>query len=180
MPTIMTGRLDALKDRLPEEAKDLKLNLGGIFNSEVLSPEQVWGVVLTSALFLKDKELAEAASVDAEASEVSVGMISDAKAAASLMGMNTIYYRFRHLIEKPSYGQKPARLRMQRMMRPATSKVDFELLSTAAAVLSGCQMCIQSHEASVLKEGLTEEHVHEVARIAAVIHGVSIALQIDI
>ena len=102
--------------------------------------------------------------------------IDDAKAAAALMAMNTVYYRFRHMVGKPGYGQKPARLRMNRMMKPATNKADFELFSMACAVLAPCEVCITSHEASILKHELTEDHVHDVVRIAATLNGVATAL----
>ena len=49
------------------------------------------------------------------------------------MGMNTVYYRFRHLVGKESYAQKPARLRMQGMVKPKTNKALFELVSLAIA-----------------------------------------------
>ena len=178
MTVIDLAHIESIKDSLPEEAKDLKLNLSSVFNGEHLSEEQVWGVLLTSAYFLKDQKLIKAFEADAVAAEVGEAVISDAKAAASIMGMNTVYYRFCHMIEKESYNTKPARLRMQRMMRPASSKVNFELNSTAAAIQLGCHMCINAHEASVIKEGLSDEHVHDVARIAAIVNGVSIALGI--
>ena len=60
-------------------------------------------------------------------------MVEDAVAAAALMAMNNVYYRFRHLIGKPSYGDQPARLRMNRLVKPAASKVDFELFSWRSA-----------------------------------------------
>ena len=90
--------------------------------------------------------------------------------------MNTVYYRFRHMIGKDSYQHKPAGLRMNRMMRPATSKALFELCSMACAALAGCEMCLRSHEESLLKEGLSEDQVHESVRIAAVVNGFSVAL----
>ena len=180
MTVINMSHIEAIGNHLPEEAKDLKLNLSSIFNGDLLTHSQMWGVLLTSAYFVKDEQLIRAFEEDALADEVSDEVISDAKAAASIMGMNTIYYRFRHLINKENYDNKPARLRMQRMMRPATSKLDFELNSMAAAVLAGCEMCIRAHEVSILKEGLADEHVHEVVRIASIVHGLSIALSTQI
>ena len=46
--------------------------------------------------------------------EVSTKTVEDAVAAAALMGMTNVFYRFRHLVGKPSYEQKPARLRTLR------------------------------------------------------------------
>jgi lipoyl-dependent peroxiredoxin subunit D len=47
------------------------------------------------------------------------------------MGMNNVYYRFRHMIGKPEHLEKPARLRMQRLAQVATTKADFELFCLA-------------------------------------------------
>ena len=41
--------IENLKDALPDYAKDLKLNLGSISRSTVLSEEQLWGTLLASA-----------------------------------------------------------------------------------------------------------------------------------
>ena len=178
MTAASTTNVDALRDKMPEPAKDLRLNLQNALKPEKLSEQQAWGVALTSAYFLKDAALRDALLADAREAGVSDETIDDAQAAAALMGMNTVYYRFRHLIGNEKYSQMRAGLRMQRMMSPATSKADFELFSMACAVLAGCQMCMKAHEASITKAGLSEEHVHEAAKIASIISGASTALSI--
>lgn len=178
MPAYETPAIDQLRDQLPDAAKDLRLNLGSVLRSELLTPAQTLGTALTCAFFLQNKPITEALLADAGHNELSAEVIDDARAAAALMGMNTIYYRFRHTIEKEVYSQKPARLRMQRMMQVKTNKGDFELFSLAAAALEGCGMCIKAHEDSILKHKMTDEHVHEAVRIAAVIKGVAIALDL--
>ncbi|NJL31560.1 MAG: alkyl hydroperoxide reductase, partial [Phycisphaerales bacterium] len=137
-----------------------------------LTPAQTWGTALAGACFLRHAELRKAVLADAMAAGITDATIDDARASASIMGMNTVYYRFRHMVGKPSYGQRPARLRMQRMAQPLSSKADFELMSMACAVLAGCEMCVKAHEASILQHGLTEDHVHDAVRIAAVLNGV--------
>jgi alkyl hydroperoxide reductase subunit D len=175
--TPAASALDALRDALPEEAKDLKLNLGSVLTTgATLTKDQTWGIALTCAYFIGNDKLRAAIAQDAAAAGVSAAVVSDAKAAAAIMGMNTIYYRFRHMVKNPAYQSKSPRLRMQRMANPATSKADFELFSLAVAVLEGCEMCVGSHEASILKHGLTDEHVHETVRIAAACKGVAVAL----
>jgi alkyl hydroperoxide reductase subunit D len=94
------------------------------------------------------------------------------------MGMNNVYYRFRHLVENPSYKDKPARLRMNRLAKPASNKVDFELFSLAASAINGCGTCMQAHEKVVLAGGLTEDNVHDAVRLAAIINGAAIALDL--
>ena len=96
------------------------------------------------------------------------------------MAMNNVYYRFRHMIGKESYDAKPARLRMQRIAKPATSKADFELFCLAVSAINGCEMCIRSHEAAVISGGLTEDHVVDAVRIAAVINAAAVALELPV
>jgi alkyl hydroperoxide reductase subunit D len=170
MPT-----LTDMKATLGEETKDLRLNLDAVLKGQALDASQAATVALTSALFVRDEALAEAILAEAGAS-LSPEAIADARGAAAIMAMNTVYYRFRHMVGKEVYTQKPAGLRMNRMMRPATSKGLFELCSMACAALAGCEMCIRAHEQSLLKEGLNEDQVHEAVRIGAVVQGFSVAL----
>ncbi len=178
MATVAMPSIDVIRETFPEPAKDTKLNLGSLASSEILDAEQIWGVALASAYYLGDKAISAALLADAKAAGVSDALLEDAQAAATLMGMNTVYFRFRHLVHKEAYAQKPARLRMQWMARPKTSKALFELMSLAIAALAGCEVCIKSHEASVQQHGLGEEHVHEAVRFAAILYGAKVAAQL--
>jgi alkyl hydroperoxide reductase subunit D len=108
--------------------------------------------------------------------EAATPVISDAVAAAGLMAMNTVYYRFRHMLGKESYEARPPRLRMSRMIQPATSKLDFELMSLGCAALAGCEVCIKNHEASLLHLGASEDACHDAVRIAAVVNATACGL----
>src|SRR5688500_1447380 len=118
--------LEALRARLPEAAKDIKLNVSSVLAPGPLSDAQRWGVALASAIATRNAELRDAVLADARRA-ADANVVDDAIAAASLMAMNNVYYRFRHLVGKPSYGQKPARLRMNRIAKPASNRADFEL-----------------------------------------------------
>lgn len=167
-----------LGDRLGESTKDLRLNISNVLKNSSLDELQRYSVALSSAYFLHAGELAEALRTEA-ADRLTEDAVEDAKAAAAIMAMNTVFYRFRHMIQKKSYQKRPAGLRMNRMMRPATSKALFELCSLACAALAGCEMCIRSHEESVLAQGLGEEHVHDTIRIASVVNGFNTALSLS-
>lgn len=170
----MMPTLENLKDSLGEDTKDLRLNLTNVLGSGSLEPAHRYAVALTSALFLRAEELANAILEEGH-DHLNDAVVADAKAAASIMAMNTVYYRFRHMVGKEAYQQRQAGLRMTRMARPATSRTLFELCSMACAALAGCEMCIKAHEESLLKEGLTEDQVHDSVRIAAVVHGFLVA-----
>jgi len=177
MAQVSMPQVDALRETMDDAVRDLKLNLGNIASSDFLEAEQIWGVALASAIYIGEPKLRGALMADARAAGVTDALLDDARSAAALMGMNTVYYRFRHLVGKEVYGQKPARLRMQVMAKPKTGKANFELLSLAIAVLAGCEACIKAHEAKVLENGMTEDHVHDAVRLAAILNGAATALR---
>ena len=169
--------IEALRALIPDAARDIKLNLQSVMQTSVLSPAQRWGVALASAIAARNPQLLQAVLAEAR-TQVDATVIEDAKAAAALMAMNNVYYRFRHVIGKESYGQKPARLRMNRLGQPASNKVDFELFALAVSAINGCEMCVRAHEKVVTEGGLTEDHVHDAVRIAATIEATAVALEI--
>jgi alkyl hydroperoxide reductase subunit D len=171
------NELEKLRALLPEPAKDVKLNLQSVFQTTTLTPAQLWGVAVASSLATRHAELARAALADARAQEVDEAVIADAQAAAALMAMNNVYYRFRHMIGKESYATKPARLRMNWMVNPRSNRADFELFSTAVSAVNGCEMCLRSHEDVITQHGLTEDQVHDAVRGAATLQAVAVSLE---
>jgi lipoyl-dependent peroxiredoxin subunit D len=167
--------LEAIRAEIPEVAKDLRLNLSSVLDSGPLSPSDRWGVAIAVALASRSRRLAEAL-IASRPEEVSTKTVEDAVAAAALMGMTNVFYRFRHLVGKPSYEQKPARLRMQRLAKPATTTSSFELYSLAVSAVNACEICVRSHEATLLEHGITEDQIHDAVRIASVVHGAAVAL----
>jgi alkyl hydroperoxide reductase subunit D len=168
--------LETLRNAIPEAAKDLRLNLHAVLQPGALTKEQVWGVAVASAIAARNPQLRQATLEDALAN-VAPEVVEDAKAAAALMGMNNVYYRFRHLVGREEYAQKPARLRMQRIAQVATNKADFELFCLAVSAINGCESCIRSHELVVREGGLNEDQVNDAIRIAATFHGAAVALE---
>jgi len=175
----MTNSVEALRATIPDVAKDIKLNLQSVLQPGALTPAQRWGVAIASAVAARNIALRDALIADA-ASEVGGEVIDDAVAAAALMAMNNVYYRFRHLVGKPSYSQMPARLRMQRIAKPLTNKADFELFCLAVSAINGCEMCIRSHEEVVLKGGVSEEQVHDAVRIAATVNAAALSIELPV
>ena len=172
------GALEGLRQSLPEAARDIKLNLAAVLEGGALTPAQRWGVAIAAAIAARHHGLRDAVVAEAAANAVAPAVVEDAQAAAALMAMNNVYYRFRHMIGKPSYGERPARLRMNRLAKPATAKVDFELFSLAVSAINACETCVRSHEEAVLAGGLTEEHVNDAVRIAATVAATAVALEL--
>lgn len=167
--------LDALKEALPDYAKDTRLNLSSVITTSKLPEQQLWGTVVATAL------ASRSAKVIQELVEEAKGHLTDealtaAKAAASVMAMNNIYYRTMHLIGDEEYANLPARLRMQVIGNPGVDKTDFELWCLAVSAVNGCGRCLESHEKVLRGAGLSREPIQEAVRIAAVVHAVAATL----
>ena len=167
--------LDDLKARLPEWARDAKLNLA-IIGTSALEPRLAWGTAIAAAAAARHPELLAAVRAEA-APHVDAAHEKAALAAASVMAMNNVYYRFKHHVGADApYAAMPARLRMQVIGNPGIDKLDFELACLAASAISGCESCVRSHEKAVRERGGTKEMVQDAVRIAAVMNGVAVAL----
>ena len=166
--------LEAIRARLPDYAKDLKLNIGSLATEPALTTQQRAGTFIAAGLACRNAELTKALVAEF-GPQLSPEALNAAKAAAAIMGMNNVYYRFTHLVGG-DYPAMPAKLRMNVMARPGVEKVDFELWSLAVSAINGCGMCMESHEKVVLHGGLSKEQVQASVRIAATVHAVAAVL----
>jgi len=172
--------LQTLKSQFGEYAKDIKLNLGSVLTEEGapdLKLNQIYGIALASAYATKNSAVVEAA-LNEFSSTLSEAEINAAKAAATIMAMNNIYYRFNHLVSDKEFGKIPAKLRMNVIGSPGIDKVDFELYSLAVSAINGCGMCMDAHVHEVLKGGVSKTSVQSCIRIAAVINAAAQAASI--
>jgi len=167
-----SSSLAPLLERLPPYAKDLKLNFSSLLSEPALDEEKRAGTFVAAALASRNDELIRA--VDAEfAARLGPSGSAAARAAAAVMAMTNIYYRFVHLAENEEYARLPAKLRMSVMANPGTSKENFELWSLAVSAVNGCGRCITAHERVLRAAGVTVEQIQAAIRIAAVVHAVA-------
>jgi len=157
-----------------DAARDLRINLDNLLGGGELDARRRYGVALACAYSLGDSPFAEALS-QAAGTDCDPALIDDAQAAAALMAMNNVVYRFRHHIGKEGYTQLPVRLRMQRLAAPKTDKVTFELMSLAVSAVNGCEHCVRAHEAVLVAAGVTEGQVFEAVRLGGVVSGLATA-----
>ncbi|MEO8604807.1 MAG: carboxymuconolactone decarboxylase family protein [bacterium] len=169
--------LEILRESLPEAARDLKVGLQSVLAAESLTPAQRWSVAVASAFAARNPALRDALIEAGRAAGLDDAGLDDARAAAALMGMNNVFYRARHMLGG-AYESLPARLRMQRIAKPAGPKLDFELMCLAVSAINGCDVCLRAHEKTVTDDGLRPEAVIDAVRIAAVVHGVACALEV--
>lgn len=166
--------LDVLKDRLGDYAKDIKLNISNVLSTDGapdLTQNQIYGIALASAYSTRNTSVVHA--ILAEAQSLSDAERHAARAAATVMAMNNVYYRFVHLVKDKDYGTFPAKLRMNVIGNPGIPKVDFELYSLAVSAINGCGMCLDAHVHEVTKAGVTQIGVQSAIRIAAVVNALA-------
>lgn len=174
--------LDVLRDRLPDYARDLRLNLQSVLTPQGapgLTEQQLWLTALATAIASRNPELVRVIE-QAAAGKLDAVHLEAARAAAAIMGMNNVYYRFVHLIEDAEYSRLPARLRMNVIGSPGIAKVDFELASLAVSAVNGCGKCVTAHEKVLRDHGIGREAVQSAVRIASVVHAVASVLDYEV
>lgn len=172
---------EQVKNDIPDFGKDIRLNLDSVLSEDGapgLTPQQLWGAALACVYSLESHHLLEPVLKKAE------GLMDDAykngaRAAATIMAMNNVYYRSMHLIGDDALTKLPARLRMNVIGNPGIPKVDFEVMSLAVSALAGCGQCLVSHRNELKKAGIEDIGVQSALRIASVIKAADQALRIS-
>ena len=171
--------LDEVIESLPSYAKDLKLNFSTVVRQQSeLTEQQLWGTVVASAIASRNKQLI-ATTVDEAATHLTPEALDAAKAAAAIMAMNNVFYRFKHLTSNEKYLTMRGGLRMNVMRTHGIDALDFELWCTVVSAINNCAACVDAHEKTLREKGLSEEKVLAAVRIAAVLHAVAVVLDAE-
>ncbi|MDB5122334.1 MAG: alkylhydroperoxidase [Mucilaginibacter sp.] len=164
-----TDSLTILEKGESRYLRDLKLNFTSTLTSEYLSAKECALLGLSVAINNNNKPLTLYYTQYAEEQGANAAELAEAAGCASLLASNNVFYRFRHFTQKEKYTQIPARIRMQIMMKPVTSKEFFELMSLVISAVNGCEMCVNAHEDSLIKLGTTEERIFDAVRIGSLV-----------
>ena len=168
-PEYTNATLQHLGNADSKYLRDLKLNVKAVLTSDHLSAKETHLLALAITTNNTNEILSNAFAAKAKDQGATEAEIADAQACASLLSANNVLYRFRHFVEKEAYNNAPARLRMNIMMNPVLGKEFFELVSLAVSAVNGCEMCVKSHEQSVLAAGSNESKIWDAIRIASII-----------
>ena len=152
--------------------KDLKINLSNSLKAQTLNEKEAVLIALSIAINEKATDLIASLEESARAKGVEEKELLEVASCVSLMNANNILYRFRHFMNKDSYTNMPAGIRMSIMMSPVLGKEFFELLSLVISAVNGCELCVTSHEASVKQHGATEQRIFDAVRLGAVVKSV--------
>ncbi|MGH6627795.1 MAG: carboxymuconolactone decarboxylase family protein [Burkholderiaceae bacterium] len=161
--------LQALKDQIPDYAKDIRLNLDAVIARSSLAPEDALGCALAAAFAAKSPTLVQALSDNMPEAERQAALT-----AAALMGMNNVWYPFVEMAGDEDLKTLRPELRMNAYAtHGGVSKAKFESYALAASIVGKCHFCIKSHYDLLKTEGLTAQQLRDVGRIAAVVNAAS-------
>ncbi|MBN8521948.1 MAG: carboxymuconolactone decarboxylase family protein [Alphaproteobacteria bacterium] len=167
--------LESIQNALPDYAKDIKLNLSGFMNETDMTEQQTWGTLFACALATGNEFVIREIESEAKA-RLSTEAFQGAKAAASIMAMNNVYYKFVGMIANEEYKTMPAKLRMNILASHGTDKIDFELWALAVSAMNGCKFCVDAHDKKLRDHGVSAVIVQTAVRMAAVIQATSATL----
>jgi len=166
--------LDDLKARIPDFAKDVRLNLDSVLTRSSLEQADALGAALAAAYAARSKALVDAIRGAGQLNDVDTNA---ALSAAALMGMNNVYYPYVEMAEDPDLQSQRPELRMNAYgTHGGVEKKRFELFALAASIVGKCHFCVQSHYKLLKESGFTAQQLRDIGRIAAVIAAAALAL----
>lgn len=168
--------LNDIKARLPDWAKDIRLNLDATIARSSLEPRLAAGAALAAAYAARSPSLVETFRdpefLDAQHANAAL-------TAAALMGMNNVWYPFVEMADDAELKTLRPELRMNAYAtHGGVDKVAFELYALAASIVGKCEYCVQSHSRLLKEAGLTTQQVRDVGRIAATVRAAALALDV--
>lgn len=164
--------VDEVKASIPDHSKDIRLNLDAVMNRSGLDEVDAHACAFAAALAAGNGDLAFEISMNGPL--MGTDEREAAKTAASLMGMNNVYYPFVEMTEDPDLKGLPPGLRMNAYAtHGGVSKKKFEMYALAASIVGKCHFCVKNHYDVLKKEGMTVTELQAVGKIAAVIAAIN-------
>lgn len=158
--------LQQLKDRIPDFAKDIRLNLDAVVARSSLAPEDATAVALAAAFAARSRPLIDAFSAATPEAERQAALT-----AAALMGMNNVWYPFVEMADDADLKTMRPELRMNAYAsHGGVSKLKFEAYALSASIVGKCHFCVKSHHDLLKAEGMSMQQLRDVGRIAAVVN----------
>src|SRR5689334_7520608 len=150
--------------------KDLKINVSNVLNNtQYLNKKEALLLAYAVAVNEKFDLLKDSFRTQAQEAGANEAELAEIVSCTSLMNANNVFYRFRHFMNKDFYTNTPAGIKMSIMMNPVLGKEYFELVSLVISSINGCEMCITSHEQSILQHGGSESRILEGVKLGAII-----------
>ena len=160
--------LNDIKSRIPDYAKDIRLNLDATIARSSLEPREALGAALAAAVAARAPSIVAAIR---DSGALQPADVQGALAAAALMGMNNVWYPYVEMADDHELKNIRPELRMNAYAtHGGVDKRSFELWSLAASIIGKCNFCIDSHYKLLKDSGVTVQQLRDVGRIAAVVN----------
>ena len=172
----ITSQLRVLAQTDSRYLKDLKINVTNSLNAGTLTKKEAYLLAYAVAVNEKNEVLQKAFGAFAEKEGASDKELAEIISCTSLLNANNVYYRFRHFMHDEFYNNTQAGIRMSIMANPLLGKEFFELVSLAVSALNGCELCVTSHEKTLIGHGTAKQRIHDAIRLTAVIKSLAVLL----
>lgn len=169
----LLDQLDATDNRY---IKDLKINVSNALKYATLTEKESILLALAVSVNQKHEITINSLTELAKSKGATEAEINEIHALTSLLNANNVFYRFKHFVGKDFYNTAPAGIRMSIMMNPVLGKEFFELASLTVSAINGCEMCVKSHEQSVINHGATEARIMDAIRLTAIFKSLIVLL----
>jgi len=167
--------INTLKERIPDYARDVRLNLDSVLLRSSLDAADALGAALAAGYAAGSKVIVDAIRTSGQLSDVDVNA---ALSAAALMGMNNVWYPYVEMADDPDLRTQRAELRMNAYAtHGGVEKKRFELFALAASIVGKCHFCVQSHYKLLKENGLSAQQLRDLGRVAAVIGAAALAIE---
>ncbi|MCC2677956.1 MAG: hypothetical protein K0R29_532 [Pseudobdellovibrio sp.] len=156
--------------------RDLTLNLKKLLEDSSLDAKEGFMNLAALARSLHWSDLEKFAGGYLKETGLSDAEVEECFESAAIMGMLNTYYKFKSyltadVLADPAFQR--AGLRMNALSKPLNGKQNFEMMAFTVSVLNGCQTCVVSHEKALTTLGVSRDKIHDLARLASVVKGLS-------
>ena len=169
--------IDTIKARIPDYAKDIRLNLDGTIARSSLDKADALGAALAAAYAARSKFIVDAIKNSGELSEVDANA---ALTAAALMGMNNVWYPYVEMASDEELSKQRAELRMTAYAtHGGVDRNRFDIFALAASIVGKCHFCVGSHYKLLKEAGLSVQQLRDIGRIAATVNAAANVLAVQ-
>jgi alkyl hydroperoxide reductase subunit D len=156
--------------------RDLKNNVNNALHAVTLVKKEAYLLALAVAINEKNLVLEKLFSANARSEGATDEELAEILSCTSLLSANNVYYRFKHFMNDDYYTSAQAGIRMNIMSNPVLGKEFFELTSLVVSAVNGCELCVTSHEKTLLAHGTNKQRIHDAVRLGAIICSLSVVL----
>ncbi|MHA4843070.1 carboxymuconolactone decarboxylase family protein [Flavitalea antarctica] len=156
--------------------RDLKINVNNALQAVTLVKKEAYLLALAVAINEKNVALEKLFSASARSEGATDEELAEILSCTSLLSANNVYYRFKHFMNDDYYNNAQAGIRMNIMSNPVLGKEFFELTSLVVSAVNGCELCVTSHEKTLLAHGTNKQRIHDAVRLGGIIRSLSIVV----